>query len=90
MPYIIPSQREKYTDALKTLKELMLDYGTSSGELNYLIYSLCLIYMKEKGTTYKHLEDVVGTLENVKAEFIRRVVFPYEDQKIELNGDIRI
>lgn len=38
--------------------------------------------------TYKDLNDAIGALEACKLEFYRRVIVPYEDQKIKSNGDV--
>ena len=82
MPYIKQSVREK------------IDYGeniaTYPGELNYLITTLCLRYMKNlsPSTSYNLYNEVIGVLECVKLEMYRRAVAPYEDEKIKENGDV--
>jgi hypothetical protein len=89
MPYITAIARE----ALDTYK---LPRTTTAGELNYLFTKLSLNYLEELRTLYPHLEnntyqhynDVIGALEGAKLEFYRRVVVPYEDKKIEQNGDV--
>ena len=45
-------------------------------------------FCAQKGLNYQTCNDVMGALEGAKAEFYRRVVGPYEDQKIEENGDV--
>lgn len=60
----------------------------SSGELNYLVTQLLLEYLETKGLSYATCNDIVGALDNAKDEFKRRVQDPYEDTKIELNGDV--
>jgi hypothetical protein len=37
---------------------------------------------------YYHINKAVGVLECIKMEFYRRVAAPYEDTKIEQNGDV--
>lgn len=59
-----------------------------SGELNYRLTQLALIYVEYRGLNYATINDVVGAFECAKAEFIRRVVAPYEDAKILANGDV--
>jgi hypothetical protein len=44
--------------------------------------------MINEGLSYKSINDVIGVLECVKQEFYRRIAVPYEDKKIEQNGDI--
>ncbi len=60
----------------------------NAGELNFVISQICAQYLKDKGLKYQHLNDIMGALEGVKAELYRRVAVPYEDKKIQENGDI--
>ena len=60
----------------------------SSGELNYIITKICLKYLEDNGLRYQTINDIMGSLEGAKAEFYRRVVAPYEDEKIKENGDV--
>lgn len=60
----------------------------SSGELNYMVTSLIIKYVKEHGESYSVFNDVTGALTSANAEFYRRVVAPYEDMKKEVNGDV--
>lgn len=58
------------------------------GELNYLITMMLQDYLNVKGKTYTAMNDVVGVLESAKLEFYRRVVVPYEKDKMLENGDV--
>lgn len=60
----------------------------NAGELNYLFTTIGLRYLSHKGIKYQHLNDIVGALEGAKLELYRRVAGPYEDTKIEENGDV--
>ena len=40
------------------------------------------------GVSYSFLNDFIGVLECVKLELYRRVMTPYEDGKINENGDV--
>jgi hypothetical protein len=40
------------------------------------------------GKNYKHINEIIGVLECAKQEFYRRVAAPYEDTKIQENGDV--
>ena len=82
MPYINVEQREKISPKVM---ELMAELETK-GDYNYAISLLAHTYIQRKGLKYDNLNDVVGFLECAKAEFIRTVVSPYEDQKIKENG----
>lgn len=80
MPYIKQEDREK----------LALDEyvpGTP-GTLNYQITMLLREYVTYRKLSYQTINDIIGALEGAKAEFQRRVVAPYEDQKIAENGDV--
>jgi predicted DNA-binding protein with PD1-like motif len=59
-----------------------------SGDLNFLFTHEIKKYMNLKGVSYKTINDVIGALEGAKLEFYRRVAAPYEDTKIEENGDV--
>ena len=59
------------------------------GELNFAISVLVDGYLKNKGgIKYSHLNEVVGALDCAKLELYRRVAAPYEDKKMEENGDV--
>lgn len=60
----------------------------TAGELNYLLTLTCLDYVQRHGKTYEHLSEAVSALECAKLELYRRLVAPYEDQKIQENGDL--
>ena len=79
MPYISETRRIKIDN---------LDAPENAGELNYLITTIILHYIHEKGNKYQTINDVVGALEGAKLEFYRRLAAPYEDRKIIENGDV--
>ena len=58
------------------------------GDLNYLITSLLIKYIENKGERYSSYNDCLGALEGAKLELYRRRVAPYEDKKKEENGDV--
>lgn len=76
MPYIDKEKRKEAFEA------------ANAGELNYLITLLCKEYLERKGQRYATLNEIVGVLECAKLEFYRRAAAPYEDKKIEENGDV--
>lgn len=86
MPYIKKYERLAFDKALKEIGP----HTTTVGELNYCITVLIHEYVKAHGVSYSTMNDCIGVLDAVKMEFNRRVVVPYEDQKIEDNGDIQI
>jgi hypothetical protein len=84
MPYIKEERRLRLNESIMRLGERIKE----PGELNYVFYCLAREYVKKFGLSYKILNEVIGVFAACKAEFIRRVVSPYEDKKIEENGDI--
>lgn len=80
MPYIKPEDRTK----------ILLDEQSIStaGELNYFISTLLNWYLNQKGKSYSTINEAIGVLECAKLELYRRVAVPYEDIKIEENGDV--
>jgi len=87
MPYIKKEERAKYDNALKELTGLLRAQPVEQvdGELNYVITRL----LKESyPLKYFSLNRAIGVLECCKLEFYRRVVAPYEDTKINENGDV--
>lgn len=87
MPYILAADRDKLQSAADAIAAVV-DQDTTAGDLNYLMSLMAKAYIEAKGLRYEHLNAVVGALESAKAEFQRRVVAPYEDQKIADNGDV--
>ena len=53
-----------------------------------MISSLIDEYLHEYGKNYTNINEVIGVLECAKLELYRRVAAPYEDEKIEQNGDV--
>lgn len=78
MPYIDYKYREE------------IDAGVppkNAGELNYKITTICQNYL-DNAKNYAKINDIIGALECCKLEFYRRLAAPYEDTKIEENGDV--
>lgn len=79
MPYIKGYEREFY--------EPHAPAPDSPGQLNFQITCLIKQYLDKMGLCYDTINDIVGAIEGAKLEFVRRVVGPYEDTKIQENGD---
>ena len=84
MPYIKQDDRARFEH---WLRGAALSPPKTPGELNYLVTRLCHIFLSSE-PKYQDYNDVVGALEGAKLEFYRRHVAPYEDKKIEENGDV--
>lgn len=86
MPYIIQEHRALLDPQLFDISQNIV----SQGELNYCITVLLHRYVKQKGITYSVLNDCLGVLDAAGKEFYRTIVAPYENKKIEENGDINV
>lgn len=82
-----------YIDS-KTRNTISLDVsfgspeGFTPGALNYVLTTIINGYLKHRGKSYTVMNEIVGVLEQVKDEFQRRVVHPYENEKCRKNGDV--
>ena len=89
MPYIKQEQRKELEDFVTLLGQKLLENGPDNmGEYNYVITKLIHDYIYFNGLKYSNLNNIVGMLECAKAEFIRKVVSPYEEKKIKENGSV--
>ena len=79
MPYISKLQRQAIAAG---------DSANTPGQLNYVITEAIIGYMAGQDNNYSMINEVVGVLECAKLELYRRIVIPYEDRKIEENGDV--
>jgi hypothetical protein len=62
-------------------------YDIGSGPLNYVITKLLIAWMGPR-PCYDNFNDVIGVLRCVELEMYRRMVAPYEDEKIAAHGDV--
>lgn len=92
MPYITKERRDALaiTKSNKRGTIPAMDTPKNAGELNYKITTLIHDYLLEHGISYQKLNDCVGVLECAKLELYRRVASPYEDAKIQSNGDVAL
>lgn len=77
MPYIDEKSRSRAKQTPAT-----------PGELNYAITKIIDDYLSRIGVSYSTLNTCVGVLECAKLELYRRVVIPYENKKLDENGDV--
>jgi hypothetical protein len=82
MPYIKQEQRECMDEVVESMNQ----YGVvANGDLNYILYAYCKRYVKPSYNNYKNF---CGELRQCATEIERRILAPYEDSKIEENGDV--
>jgi len=93
MPYITQDRREEIIEEADDVDGLIshhvvMEEIDKPGELNYAITELMINYLNRKGVSYTNMNEVIGVLECAKLELYRRMAAPYEDTKIEENGDV--
>ena len=92
MPYIKQEDRAEqvlkgYDITKEDLGFVLGEIARNAGDFNYVISHAIAVYLQKHGLNYANCNEMVGMLECCKQEVVRRVVSPYEDQKIEENGD---
>ena len=86
MPYIKQDRRKEFDQLLAMIGGRI----KNKGELNYCVSILMAWYVSIHGENYQNLSDAVNALKDAAAEFERRRVQPYEDEKIKENGDLKL
>lgn len=82
MPYILPEERSKMDDVVLA----MYNKGClPDGHLNYVLFKYCKKFVRPSYNNYKNF---CGELERCIHEIERKILDPYEDKKIEENGDV--
>ena len=84
MPYIDPARREEL-DWLSSTGDVL---ARTPGELNFILTQEVQTYLATHGKSYTTFNEVIGVLSCMIQEIYRRLVAPYEDEKIEENGDV--
>lgn len=84
MPYI------DYVSRLRVLPEeaKRLVKPETAGELNFVLTTIIIEYLRRIGHSYKSYNEVMGVLECAKQELYRRVIAQYEDHKKNDNGEV--
>lgn len=83
MPYILKKFREQIDNLVYEFQKVLGDRAIT-GNLNYFLFKLA----KRECSSYSDYQEFIGELEAAKLEIYRRLVTPYEDLKIEKNGDV--
>lgn len=96
MPYIPKEKRNKYDTLINELARILNTRANNdeiSGEMNYVLFRLArLLCDGESGGKrgYARMAVVSSALSEAQAEFRRRVMIPYENEKISLAGDVEL
>jgi len=87
MPYIRQEKRPLYKEEIESLVRKLEEQPLTEqdGDLNYVVTSIMKMLYKPR---YFNYNRALGVLEAIKEEYYRRVVAPYEDEKIRENGDV--
>lgn len=89
MPYIPLAERFQWDHLIDEFLDQVDSMGgeIKPGHLNYF-FSTIVWALFNRDESYTKANELVGVLECVKQEFIRRKLNPYEEKKIEQHGDI--
>lgn len=82
MPYIKKDRREQCDEVVDIMNVVHVN---ADGDLNYILYKYCKNNIKPSYNNYK---NYIGELRQCATEIERRLLAPYEDTKIEENGDV--
>ena len=88
MPYIKQEERPIYSPNAYAVPS-----AETSGQLNYQITELVSAFLNDPEPpftrrSYAKYNEAIGALECAKLELYRRLIAPYENDKIEENGDV--
>ena len=83
MPYINKTGRSYADQAVFSIVRVMSILGMK-GTLNYILFKTA----KNMCKSYGDYSRFIAELECCKLEIYRKLVAPYEDTKIEENGDV--
>ena len=92
MPYLKEKDRERYTDAIVEIEEVLIERFAVkhdvAGDMNYIITEIMVGFFNRNKLNYSRINMFMGALECCKLELYRRLAAPYEDEKIKENGDV--
>ena len=87
MPYIAPGRRKQLDGGLALFDGVAPVETWLSGDLAYVMTKLCNAYWNDE-PHFATAATIVGVLDCVRHEFMRRLVDRYEDDKRNENGDV--
>lgn len=82
MPYIKQEDRPIMDTVVDRMDAISVK---ANGDLNYILYAFCKRYVPRSYNSYKNF---CGELRQCATEIERRIIGPYEDEKIAENGDV--
>jgi hypothetical protein len=81
MPYIEKNSRPRFDKVVQAMKDAGI---VANGDLNYVLFK----FARSIGPSYNNYKNYCGELRQCATEIERRILAPYEDKKIEENGDV--
>jgi len=82
MPYIKQDRRP----SMDRVVDVMVEEGVVvNGDLNYILFAFCKRFVDPSYNNYK---NYCGELRQCATEIERKLLGPYEDDKIKENGDV--
>lgn len=88
MPYIKKEVRENIDWIIDNLASELITKGVA-GNMNYALFKLyCKLEQLGEVSNYKEKSRFLAELHECAEEIRRRKLAPYEDEKIEQNGDV--
>ncbi len=82
MPYIKQEDRPLMDMVVKA----MIDADVrANGDLNYILFAFC---KRSVPLNYNSLKNYCGELRQCATEIERKILGPYEDRKLNINGDV--
>jgi hypothetical protein len=84
MPYIEREDRYGMLEEIDTLQA----YIKSKGDLNYAICQLVGVLILGEKISYTNISKWIDGVHDAETELRRRLLEPYENLKIEENGDV--
>jgi hypothetical protein len=86
MPYTPEERRELQYEPIRLLSRFIQD----KGDLNHAICELtAMLMLRTGGMGYTNVSEWLDAVGGAHDEMRRRLLDPYEDVKIEENGDVR-
>ena len=82
MPYVSQQKRRRLDLIVNAMMDQSLE---ANGSLNYILFAFC---KRRIDPSYNNYKNFCGELRQCATEIERRLLAPYEDQKIEENGDV--
>ena len=82
MPYVKQDRRIELNFVIESMARADI---RADGDLNYVLYKFCKNFVKPSYNSYKNF---IGELHQAATEIERRILAPYEDEKIKENGDV--